>query len=174
MPTGNSYPAPNLPLNGTEQFTGFQQQGAIVSTVTITISQLAASITAGSFSSPAPIGNITPNTGAFTFLTITQFESFSLNNAIVATGNSQATATPITTSWSVITVVAPGTGIILPIVPMGTPVRVFYAATGGNTLSVYPPVGQRIGTLGINAPSGMISNMANDFCFIGGGAWIVK
>ena len=174
MPTGNSYPAPNLPLNGTEQFTLFQQQGVIVQTCTVTISALTASISAGAFASPPPIGSITPNTGAFTFLSVTEFESFSLNNAVVAAGNSQVTATPILTSWAVVAEATPGTGVVLPTVAPGTPVRIFYTATGGNTLSVYPPPGQQIGTLATNAPSGMFVNMANDFCFVGNGTWLIK
>jgi hypothetical protein len=174
MPTGNSYPAPNLPLNGTEQFTGFQQQGAVVATVTITISQLAASITAGSFSSPAPIGNITPNTGAFTFLTVTQFESLSTTSNVSAVGNTQGTATQLTTQMNVVIVAGSGSGVILPVVPVGTWVRVFHEAAGGNVLSVYPPVGHQIGTLGVNAPSGMIQNQANDYCFVGSNQWWIK
>jgi hypothetical protein len=174
MPTGNSYPAPNLPLNGTEQFTLFQQQGAIVQTCTVTISALTASISAGAFASPPPIGSITPNSGAFTLLSVTGFESFSLNNAVVAAGNSQATATPIVTSWAVVAEANTGTGVVLPTVTPGTPVRIFYTATGGNTLSVYPPPGQQIGTLVANAPSGMFVNMANDFCFVGNGTWLIK
>jgi len=174
MPAGNSYPAPNLPLNGTEQFTLFQQQGSIVQTCTVTISAINAQISAGAFASPPPIGSVSPNTGAFTFLSIVNFESFSLNRTVVAAGNSQATATPITTSWSVVAEAAAGTGVVLPIVTPGTPVRIFYTATGGNTLSVYPPAGQQIGNLATNAPSGMVENMANDFCFVGNGIWLIK
>jgi hypothetical protein len=174
MPAGNSYPAPNLPLNGTEQFTLFQQQGAVVQTCTVTISAVTASISAGAFASPPPIGSVAPNTGAFTLLSVTGFESFSTNNAVVAAGNSQITATQITTSYAVVAEATAGTGIILPVVSVGTPVRIFYTATGGNTLSIYPPSGQRIGTLSINAPSGMLVNQANDFCFVGGGQWLIK
>jgi hypothetical protein len=36
---GNSYPAPTLPLNGTEQFTLYQQQGGVVKTTTATVQQ---------------------------------------------------------------------------------------------------------------------------------------
>lgn len=42
MPQGNSYVAPELPLTGTEQITGFQQQGGVVKTVTMTIEQITA------------------------------------------------------------------------------------------------------------------------------------
>lgn len=44
MPQGNSYPGPTLPLNGAEQFTIFQQQGAIVSTCTASIADVFAVI----------------------------------------------------------------------------------------------------------------------------------
>jgi hypothetical protein len=82
MPQGNSYPAPQLPLNGTEQFTGYQQQGATVQTVTITISQLFEGGFAPVLSSPPPIGDVTPNTGQFTTLNVTT--SFTLPNSSVS------------------------------------------------------------------------------------------
>lgn len=41
MPQGNTYPAPELPLTGTEQLTIFQQQGATIATCTATTAQLA-------------------------------------------------------------------------------------------------------------------------------------
>ena len=174
MPAGNSYPAPTLPLNGTEQFTLFQQQGAVVATCTATISQLVVSISANSFSSPPPIGSVTPNTGQFTYLSVVDFLNTSTATGIVAAGTSQATATAITAQINVISSVSAGTGIILPTVSTGTPVTVFHRATGGHTLSVYPPVGQQIEGLGTNAPSGMIQNGSNDFVYVGGNTWRVK
>jgi len=174
MPVGNSYPAPNLPLNGTEQLVGFQQQGAIVATVTLTIAQIAASVTAVSFASPAPIGNVAPNTGAFTDLTVTEYLNTSVTTGIVASGASQSTATLLTTQMNVVNNVGSGTGVLLEPVSAGTFVRVFHRASGGNTLSVYPPSGQQIEALGTNSPSSMIYGQSNDYCYVGSNLWLVK
>lgn len=175
MPAGNSYPAPQLPLNGTEQFTLYQQQGAIVVTCTATISQIFEGSFSPVFASPPPIGNITPNTGAFTNLTVTMYEVFSTSQAVTAAGTTQATATLLTTPWSNITTVAPGTGIILnSTTPIGSYQRVFMSASGGNTLSVYPPVGSTINPLGTNAAAGMVLGQVNDFCRITATQWAVK
>jgi hypothetical protein len=174
MPAGNSYPAPTLPLTGAEQFTGYQQQGAIIATVTISISQLAQSITASSFTSPPAIGSVTPNVGTFTLLTVADYLATSVDSAVAAAGSSQTTSTLLDDQWNVITSVGASTGVQLPDVAAGTPVRVFHNAAGGHVLSVYPPAGQQIGSLSVNAPSGMIFGQANDFCYIGGGLWIVK
>ena len=71
MAQGNTYPAPSLPLTGAEQFTIYQQNGAVVGTFTATISQIAEALPTLSFENPPPIGSITPNTGKFTTLTAT-------------------------------------------------------------------------------------------------------
>jgi len=174
MPAGNSYPAPNLPLTGAEQFTLFQQQGSIVATCTASISQLAVSIAASSFSSPPPIGSTTPNTGAFTDLTVTEYLATSITTGIVASGASQSTATLLTTQMNVVNNVGSGTGVLLEPVSAGTFVRVFHRASGGHTLSVYPPSGQQIEALGTNSPSGMIYGQSNDYCYVGSNLWLVK
>jgi hypothetical protein len=174
MPTGNSYPAPHLPLVGTEQFTGYQQQGNVVATVTISISQLAVALSASQFSSPPSIGSVTPNTGAFTYLTVTNYESLSTAGSVVASGTSQSTATALTKQINVVTSVSASTGVILPNVAIGTWVRVFHEAIGGSTLSVYPPLGQQIQALGTNSPSGMVYNQANDYCYTSLNQWFVK
>lgn len=174
MPAGNSYPAPTLPLNGTEQFTVFQQQGAVVATCTVTISQLSQGISSAQFASPPPIGSSTPNTGAFTYLTVTEYLNTSVTTGIVASGSSQGTATAIAAQTNVVGNVASGTGVILPIVSAGTPVRIFHRASGGQTMSVYPPSGHQIESLGTNSPSGMIAGQANDYCYVGGNLWLVK
>jgi hypothetical protein len=73
---------------------------------------------------------------------------------LTATGNSQATALSLVSSFSVFGTVAASTGAII-----GEPRGIYFVANNGaNTLTLYPPVGGNIngGTLnaGISIPTG--------------------
>jgi hypothetical protein len=172
MPAGNSYPAPQLPLNGAEQLTLFQQQGAIVATCTVTIAQIQNfGLTAG-LASPPPIGSSTPNSGAFTELTITEFLSASVSAGLTSTGTTQTTALVLQSQLNVLASVGVNTGAILPIVSAGTIVNVLNR--GANVGSIYPPVGHMIETLGVNSPSGLSPGGGNGYCYVGSGQWFVK
>jgi hypothetical protein len=71
MPTGNSYPAPNLPLTGTEQVTIYQQQGGIVTTCTATVFQIwsSAPLNIADYAYAALPAAVNYNLGALVFCT---------------------------------------------------------------------------------------------------------
>lgn len=68
MPSFVNFPAPNLPLTGAESLMIAQAQNGQLVTCTATIAEIGTGAIGGALSSPPPIGNITPNTGAFTTL----------------------------------------------------------------------------------------------------------
>lgn len=78
----------------------------------------------------------------------------SLNSKVsdtqTATGNRQGTALPLGGDWNFFTTVAPGTGAALQQLPIGSAIKVWNL--GANVLSVYPPVGWQIDSLGVNNP----------------------
>src|SRR5271168_3226370 len=68
MPSFVNFPAPNLPLTGAESLMIAQAQNGQLVTCTATIAEIGTGAIGGALASPPPIGNITPNTGAFTTL----------------------------------------------------------------------------------------------------------
>ena len=68
MPNFTNFPAPNLPLTGTEALMIAQAQNGQLVTCTATVAEIGTGAIGGALSSPPPIGNVTPNTGAFTTL----------------------------------------------------------------------------------------------------------
>jgi hypothetical protein len=74
---------------------------------------------------------------------------YSTTTAIVATGATQGTATALTTSYNVVTVVAATTGVRLP-TPSQTGLIIVVVNRGANALNVYPNVGAQIDLLGVN------------------------
>jgi hypothetical protein len=116
MPQFNQYPAPILPLTGSEQLMLAQTQGSSgVVTVTATVADLLAAPV--QLSSPPPIGNVAPNTGAFTTLSATSTISGAGFTAWLASPppigatapNTGAFSTLSATSATVATLAATGT-----------------------------------------------------------------
>ena len=104
MAQGNTYPAPSLPLTGAEQFTIYQQNGAVVGTFTATISQIAEALPTLSFENPPPIGSITPNTGKFTTLTATGTSTLAtVNSTGGALNGTIGATTPAAGSFTTVT-----------------------------------------------------------------------
>lgn len=65
---------------------------------------------------------------------------------VSSAGTSQNTATILTSRFNVITVVAPGSGVMV----TTTYAKVWNA--GANSLLIYPPVGAQFDAVGINSP----------------------
>lgn len=75
---------------------------------------------------------------------------FTTESGVEATGNSQATAFPVSTEWVQVSDTPAGSGILLLGFGPGVPCSVFN--NGVNALDVYPPVGSGIDALGVNIP----------------------
>jgi hypothetical protein len=86
MPNFTNFPAPNLPLTGAESLMIAQAQNGQLVTCTATVAEIGTGAIGGALSSPPPIGNVTPNTGAFTTLDA-QAMSVSGNETIAGTLN---------------------------------------------------------------------------------------
>lgn len=93
----------------------------------------------------------------------------SFAGALTATGTTQATAYQLTAAANVVTVVAAGSGVMLP--PSG-PARVLNRSA--NSLLVYPAVGQAIENNGLNAPVLIAPDGAARFDFDGVSTWWVS
>jgi hypothetical protein len=74
----------------------------------------------------------------------------STQSAVSAAGATQGTATALTTTYNVVTTVALGTGVVLP-VPAASGLLVTIVNKGANTLNVYPAVGGTIDAAALNA-----------------------
>jgi len=96
-------------------------------------------------SSPPPIGNGIPNTGAFTTLSATGILGIS-NGIAAAAGTTFATATQLTNNYSLI---SSGTGgVILP-TAFG---NIYYVWNEtGSGITVYTPAGTSLGTVAAGA-----------------------
>ena len=68
--------------------------------------------------------------------------------SLTAAGTTQATATPVRNSTNQFSTVAPGSGVMLGIVPVGGSVTIYN--DGANVLRVYPPLGGQIAGAGAN------------------------
>lgn len=78
----------------------------------------------------------------------------SLGLAIAAQGVTQATATPLTAQWNVVTSANNGTGnvgVLLDALQPGQSQTVFNE-TGGVIINIYPPPGTAIDALAVNVP----------------------
>lgn len=107
------------------------------------------------------------------------YTSFSINSTVSATGTNQATSTVLTAQINIVTSVASGTGIQLPLynsgggaIPVGTPITVYNR--GANILTAYPPSGYEIETLGSNNPVTVAINGNATFTLINLSKWVVK
>lgn len=76
-------------------------------------------------------------------------ETFSTSASVTAAGTNQGNATALTSDYSVITTVASGTGVILPVATVGR--RIIVANKGANTVNIYPAIGGAIDGLATNA-----------------------
>lgn len=135
---------------------------------------------------PVSVTNATFNTlnvnQLATFAADVVIEGFltqSISPNLSAAGTTQATAQPITSQLNVFTSVAAGAGGILPAVtklgaplPAGTRVQVFNR--GAAVLSVYPPSGQGIETIGVNSPAGIAVNGNATYTYAGSAKWYVS
>lgn len=132
-------------------------------------------------------------TGAGTFTTLTATQIANLESDVViggilsessatgltATGTNQATALLLATNINVVTIVAAGTGVLLPVhnlsgnaLPIGTSIKVLNR--GANNLLCYPPSSAAIETLAANAPVTIVSGGNNTFTFVGSAKWYIS
>jgi hypothetical protein len=89
-------------------------------------------------------------------------------SALTATGNSQATALPLLSSFSIFSTVAASTGAVLP--PAGGQGDYFIYNGGANALTVYPSLGQSINGLALNTGVSIPINKGGTF-FPNGNQW---
>ena len=89
-----------------------------------------------------------------------------LSTSVSAAGTNQSTATLLTTANSIVTTVAFGTGVRLPVT--GSCDRLHVANHGANTLAVYPPSGGKLSNSSVNVPALMAPNKCADFFCIDG------
>lgn len=101
-------------------------------------------------------------------------------SSVAAAGTTQGTATLLAAQINNITTVGSGSGVKLPSVNLGsqplaigTQIQIFNRG-GGNILSVYPPVGSEIDSLGNNIPSGIANNSQATFTLITATMWLVS
>lgn len=92
-----------------------------------------------------------------------------VSNNISAAGTTQATATALDLNdYQIVTVVAASSGVILPAtLSAGDEIAVAnYDASGGDALSVYPPVGGKINNGTLNAAVSITANKNGTFVCI--------
>jgi len=123
-------------------------------------------------------------TGEWVRYTISQptgsssYLSFSVDSSVTATGSTQLTATILTSQINVVTSVASGTGVQIQmyngmgdLIPVGTPITIYNR--GSNLLTVYPPSGQEIESLGSNNPVSIAVNGDATYTRITASQWLV-
>ena len=91
-----------------------------------------------------------------------------------ATGNSQATAFAVTASTTEFTTVAASTGAILPVLRITANDALYIVNNGANALSVYPPVGFKIGTTATNGSVSIPAGKAGEFVARGDGNYFAN
>lgn len=92
-----------------------------------------------------------------------------LSTAISAAGTTQAGATLLTTATSIVTTVAAGSGVRLPVTPaVSAGDRLHVANHGANTLAVYPPTGGALSANTANVPAMVAAKKSADFLCIDG------
>jgi hypothetical protein len=97
--------------------------------------------------------------GSGLFATQADAVNGSNNLNVIAAGSTQATATLLQASTNVVTTVAAGAaGVILPVSDVGDEILVANTDSA-DTLSVYPPVGGRIGTAAVNTAVTQATNV---------------
>jgi len=98
----------------------------------------------------------------------------SLQLSQTATGSNQTTAFAITSSTTEFTTVAASTGAILPVLRVTANDALYIVNNGANTLSVYPPVGFKIGTGATNAAVSIAAGKAGEFVARGDGNYFAN
>lgn len=127
--------------------------------VTGTVSSATSATTAGTVTTAAQ-GNIT-SVGTLTSLTssgnisganivATSYNIRSINIAVSAAGTTQGTATALTKEINVVSIVASGSGVVLPTAVAG--MVLIINNTSANTLNVYPATGGAINNVVTNSP----------------------
>lgn len=92
-----------------------------------------------------------------------------LATAVAAAGSTQGTATLLTVANSIVTTVAAGAGVKLPVTPtVSAKDRLHVANHGVNTLAVYPPSGGKLGTASTNVPALVAPGKCADFFCVDG------
>ena len=92
-----------------------------------------------------------------------------LDAAVSAAGTSQSTATLLSASTSIVTTVAAGSGVRLPVTPtVSAKDRLHVANHGASTLAVYPPTGGKLSNQTANAPLLLAVGKCADFLCIDG------
>ena len=94
-------------------------------------------------------------------------------NGLVAAGNSQGTATPVTANFSQFTSVAAGNpGCVLPAAAnfVGGDILIFNAHAS-NTMLVYPALGDQINALGVNSSFSLANGKNAMFACVVAGQW---
>jgi Flp pilus assembly secretin CpaC len=92
-----------------------------------------------------------------------------LSTAVSAAGTTQATATLLTTATSIVTTVAAGSGVRLPVTPtVSAGDRLHVANHGALTLSVYPPTGGKLSNNTANVPALVAPKKSADFLCLNG------
>ena len=106
------------------------------------------------------------------------YSTFSLDADVTATGSTQATAAVLTAQINVVTSVSSGTGVQLQLfngmggaIPLGTPITIYNR--GANLLTVYPPSGQEIESLGSNNPVSIAVNGDGTYTQVTASQWLV-
>lgn len=94
----------------------------------------------------------------------------------VAAGNSQGTALAIPSGQdlTIVTSVAASTGVILPASGVGIGEEYIIANHGANALSVYPPVGGKMGTASTNSAYSLAAGKTGYFTSVGTLNWTVN
>lgn len=96
----------------------------------------------------------------------------SLSSAVSAAGTTQATATLLTAANNIVTTVAVGSGVRLPLTPtVSANDRLHVANHGANTLAVYPSTGGKFGTSTAGVPALIAPGKCCDFFCIDGTNW---
>lgn len=95
------------------------------------------------------------------------------NTSLTAAGNSQGTALAIPSGQdlSIFTTVAASTGCILPSAGVSTSEEYVVANHGANPLSVYPPVGGKMGTAATNTAYSLAAGKTGYFVSVGPLQW---
>ena len=139
-------------------------------------------------SAPPPIGGVTPNSGNFSNLGAAEivspviqaqyFEAFvyiqDSFGIFSGAGTGQSNAAPITNAQTAyFTTVAAGTGAILPhlIQAYNSSVKFEVSNLGANALLVYPPTGQQINSLSVNAGYSLAAGSSARFRHTSTGQW---
>ena len=92
-----------------------------------------------------------------------------ISTAVSAAGTTQATATLLTASVSVVTTCAAGAGVRLPVTPtVSARDRLTAANHTANTLACYPPTGGKLGAQTTNAPALIAPGKSADFVCLDG------